>query len=100
MDLHEDSEKNLVTATFELPGIRKEDISIDIHDSRLTVSGETKISEAHEEDGYAIRERRFGKFSRTLRLPAGVKVGGGFLSQLSEDSRLTDATGRGRQGFP
>ncbi|THU94051.1 HSP20-like chaperone [Dendrothele bispora CBS 962.96] len=73
MDLHEDSSKNAVTATFELPGMKKEDIQIDVHDGRLTVSGETKTSEEHEKDGYAVRERRFGKFSRTLRLPQGVK---------------------------
>ncbi|KAG7089059.1 hypothetical protein E1B28_010769 [Marasmius oreades] len=72
MDLHEDTEKNTVTASFELPGLKKEDVQIDIHDGRLTVSGETKISEEHNKDGYAVRERRFGKFSRTLRLPQGV----------------------------
>ncbi|KAJ8080483.1 hypothetical protein PM082_017316 [Marasmius tenuissimus] len=73
MDLHEDNEKNIVTATYELPGLKKEDVNIDVHDGRLTVSGETKISSDHEENGYAIRERRFGKFSRTLQLPRGVK---------------------------
>ncbi|KAG7090449.1 hypothetical protein E1B28_009565 [Marasmius oreades] len=73
MDLHEDKEKNVVTATFELPGLQKEDVQLDVHDGRLTVSGETKISEDHEQGGYAVRERRFGKFSRTLQLPVGVK---------------------------
>ncbi|KAF5367114.1 hypothetical protein D9758_003858 [Tetrapyrgos nigripes] len=74
MDLHEDSEKNTVTATFELPGMKKEDVNIDVHDGRLTVSGETKVSEEHQDsNGWAVRERRFGKFSRTLRLPQGVK---------------------------
>ncbi|KAK7037764.1 hypothetical protein VNI00_010725 [Paramarasmius palmivorus] len=73
MDLHEDAEKNTVTATFELPGLKKEDVQIDVHDGRLTISGESKISEEHQKDGYAVRERRFGKFSRTLRLPQGVK---------------------------
>jgi HSP20 family protein len=74
MDLHEDSNKNTVTATFEIPGMKKEDVNIDIRDGRLTVSGETKSSEEHEKDGYAVHERRFGKFSRTLRLPQGIKV--------------------------
>lgn len=74
MDLHEDTEKNTVTASFELPGMKKEDVNIDVHDGRLIVFGETKISEEHEENGYAVRERRFGKFSRSLRLPQGVKV--------------------------
>ncbi|KAF8645728.1 hypothetical protein AX16_007596 [Volvariella volvacea WC 439] len=73
MDLHENKEQNLVTATFELPGIKKEDVHIDVHNGRLTVSGETNVSSEHEEKGYAVRERRYGKFSRTLQLPTGVK---------------------------
>ncbi|KAJ7166488.1 HSP20-like chaperone [Mycena crocata] len=73
MDLHEDTKANTVTATFELPGIKKEDVQIDVHNGRLTVAAESKISETHEQDGYAIRERRFGKFGRTLQLPQGVK---------------------------
>ncbi|KAJ3507785.1 hypothetical protein NLJ89_g6108 [Agrocybe chaxingu] len=73
MDLHEDKEKNVVTASFEFPGVSKQDINIDVHNNRLTVSAETKQSTEHEEAGYAVRERRFGKFSRTLQLPQGVK---------------------------
>ena len=72
MDLHENKETNTVTATFELPGLKKEDVQIDIQDGRLTISAETKISSEHDQDGYAVRERRFGKLSRTLRLPQGV----------------------------
>lgn len=75
MDLHEDKDNNTVTATFELPGLRKEDVNMEVHNGRLTVSGESKISNEHEEGGYAIRERRFGRFTRTLQLPQGVKVG-------------------------
>ncbi|KAJ3807614.1 HSP20-like chaperone [Lentinula lateritia] len=73
MDLHEDKEKNLVTATFEFPGVKKEEIQLDMHNGRLTVAAETKVSEEHEQDGYAVRERSVGKFSRTLQLPQGVK---------------------------
>ena len=74
MDLHEDKEKNLVTATFEFPGSKKEDVQLEIQNGRLTVSVENKISEEHNEGGYAVRERRYGKYSRTLQLPQGVKV--------------------------
>jgi HSP20 family protein len=74
MDLHENKENNSVTATFELPGLKKEDVQIDVHNGRLSVSGESRLSTEHEESGYAVRERRFGKFSRTLQLPQGVKV--------------------------
>ncbi|VDB84772.1 unnamed protein product [Peniophora sp. CBMAI 1063] len=73
MDVHEDKEKNVVTATFELPGLKKEDVQIDVHNSVLTVSGETKIDETKEQDGYAVRERRFGRFSRSIPVPQGIK---------------------------
>ncbi|TFY74207.1 hypothetical protein EWM64_g9805 [Hericium alpestre] len=74
MDVHEDTQSNTVTATFELPGLKKEDVQIDVHNNALTVSGETKVSSERDEKGYAVRERRFGKFSRTLPVPQGIKV--------------------------
>ena len=74
MDVHEDKEKNVVTAFFELPGLKKEDVSIDVQNDVLTVSGESKISEERDENGYAVRERRYGKFSRSIPLPKGVNV--------------------------
>ncbi|KAF8179897.1 small heat shock protein [Pholiota molesta] len=73
MDLHESTEQNLVTATFELPGVAKEDIQLDVHRNRLTVAAETKRPEEVNENGYAVRERRFGRWARTLQLPEGVK---------------------------
>lgn len=73
MDLHEDAEHNVVTATFELPGVKKEDVQIEFHNGRLTVGAESRISEERKGEGYAIRERRFGKWSRTLQLPTGTK---------------------------
>jgi len=74
MDLHEDAENNLVTASFEFPGVSKDNIQIDLHSGKVTVSAETKLSEDHNENDYAVRERRYGKYSRTLQLPQGVKV--------------------------
>ena len=73
MDLHEDNQQNIVTATFELPGLNKENVSIDVHNNVLTVSGESKIEEKRDENGYAVRERRFGKFSRSIPVPQGIK---------------------------
>ncbi|KAL1739378.1 HSP20-like chaperone [Schizophyllum fasciatum] len=73
MDLHEDAEKNVVTATFEFPGVKKEDLQLEVHNGRLTVGAETKAEEERDENGYAVRERRYGKWSRTLQLPTGVK---------------------------
>ncbi|KAI0755771.1 HSP20-like chaperone [Fomes fomentarius] len=73
MDVHEDKDKNLVTTTFDLPWLSKENVQIDIRDDVLTVSGESTISSEHNEQGYAVRERRFGKFSRSLPVPQGIK---------------------------
>ncbi|KAF9531172.1 HSP20-like chaperone [Crepidotus variabilis] len=72
LDLHEDQENNLVTAKFDFPGVSKEDIQIDVQHGKLTVSTETKQTAEGEEKGNVVRERRFGKFSRTLQLPEGI----------------------------
>lgn len=74
MNLHEDAENNLVTATFELPGLAKDNVSIDVHNGLLSVSGEVVESSERDQDGYKIKERRSGKFSRTLQLPEGTQV--------------------------
>lgn len=73
MDMHEDTKANTITAIFELPGLKKDDVTIEVHDTMLTVSGESKQRSDHDENGYAVRERRYGKFSRAIPLPPGVK---------------------------
>jgi len=73
LDVHESADHNQITATFDLPGLKKEDVQIDVHNNRLSVSGESKSSTENQQDGYVVRERRYGKFSRTLPLPAGTK---------------------------
>ncbi|KAM5536891.1 hypothetical protein V8D89_009438 [Ganoderma adspersum] len=72
VDVHEDKDKNLVTATFELPGVNKENVSIDVRNNVLTVSGESKFESDRDEHGYVVRERRFGRFARSLPVPEGV----------------------------
>ena len=81
MDVHEDAEKNIITATFELPGLTKENVHIDVKDNVLSVSGESTVSNERDEKGYSVRERRFGKFSRSLPLPQGVKVSSTFCGE-------------------
>ncbi|TFY77067.1 hypothetical protein EWM64_g6943 [Hericium alpestre] len=73
MDVHENTEKNFVTATFEFPGLKKEDVSIDVNNNILTVSGETKQDKEKKEEDYVIKERRVGKFTRSVPLPQGIK---------------------------
>src|SRR5690348_12284860 len=75
MDLHEDKDKNLVTATFELPGLKKNDVSNDINENRPTICAESKLSSERDEKGYAIREMQYGRLSSTVQIPPGLKVG-------------------------
>lgn len=53
-----------------LPGMNKDDVEISYNSGALTISGERKME--HEENGrrYHLIESRFGKFSRSLPLPA------------------------------
>jgi HSP20 family protein len=70
LDVYDDKD-NLVV-TLEVPGMKKEDIEISLHDGMLTVSGERK-DEREQTEGQAFRsERYFGKFQRSLSLPAAV----------------------------
>ena len=70
LDVYEDKDKLLVKA--ELPGMKKEDIEISLHEGSLIISGERK-SESHEEDSETSRsERFFGRFQRALELPKPV----------------------------
>jgi HSP20 family protein len=56
----------------DLPGIKKEDIDIDVQNNVLTISGERKTKkEVKEEDYYKI-ESQYGKFSRSFTLPEKV----------------------------
>lgn len=80
MDLYENPDKNLVTATFELPGLTKDNVSIDIHNGNLAISGETSQSTEQKEQGFSIKERKSGRFTRTIKLPDGTKVSNRFPS--------------------
>jgi len=56
----------------ELPGVKKEDINIDVDDNTLTISGERKISDEHKDDTFYKVESYYGKFERSFSLPEDV----------------------------
>jgi HSP20 family protein len=56
-----------VIITAELPGVRSEDLDISIHRDSVTFSGE-RHTETEEARGYHRRERRGGRFVRTVSL--------------------------------
>jgi len=68
MDIYQDKNSNLVYET-SLPGMKKEDITINVTDNYMTISGETKTNEEVKEGNYYYRESRSGKFTRTVPLP-------------------------------
>lgn len=89
--MHENVEDNTVTAMFDLPGIERDQVNIDVNQDRLTVSGETSTDEKRDEHGYTVRERSCGKFSRTLVLPQGTNVSVWFVPFLFRLTFLASA---------
>jgi HSP20 family protein len=56
----------------DLPGIKPEEVKIEVEDDILTVSGEHQESKEKKDKDYVRRERRYGSFSRSMALPPGV----------------------------
>ena len=70
VDVREDETQFHVVA--ELPGLAKDDVDITLEDGVLTISGEKKDERDENKDGYHLRERHYGRFSRSFRLPTDV----------------------------
>lgn len=62
-----------MTVTCEVPGIKKEDIKVDIKDGALVIKGERKLEKKEEEDKYTRIERTYGSFQRRILLPDNVE---------------------------
>ena len=70
MDLVETDEDLVLRA--DLPGVKGEDVNIEVKDGTLTVSGERRAEHEEGSEGFYRVERAFGSFSRSLSLPRGV----------------------------
>ena len=71
VDVYETDDAYVVNA--ELPGMKKDDISIDVKDGILTVRGERRSETEVKEKRYYRKERVFGSFQRSFSLPEGVE---------------------------
>ena len=61
--------KNAYHIKADIPGIKKEDIDVSVHDGVLEISAETKSEEETKEGDKVIRkERRYGKYFRSMTL--------------------------------
>ena len=70
MDLVEAGDHYVLRA--DLPGMNEGDVSIEINDNVLTISGERRDEREEERQGWHRVERSFGHFSRSLTLPEGI----------------------------
>jgi HSP20 family protein len=70
LDLFEN--KDQFTVRVELPGLKKEEINISLHDGALTISGEKKSEETQTQASNYREERIFGRFQRSIALPSAV----------------------------
>jgi len=74
MDLIETADQYVLRA--DLPGLSDDDVNIQLEDNVLTISGERRTQQEHQEEGYYRIERAFGGFARSLTLPEGVDPDG------------------------
>ncbi len=70
MDLVEYDDHFVLRA--DLPGMGEDDVSIELRDNTLTLSGERRAEHEDRQSGFYRLERQFGKFSRALSLPEGI----------------------------
>jgi len=71
VDILESRDSYLIRA--ELPGMKKEEISVEFKDGSLTLSGEKKFEEPADGVTYHRSERASGKFARSFHLPQTIK---------------------------
>jgi HSP20 family protein len=72
IDVFEEGDDVVVKA--ELPGMKKEDLSVNFSDGTVTISGEKRQEEKIDQKNYHMIERSFGSFTRSLRMPAEVQT--------------------------
>jgi HSP20 family protein len=67
------TESEVVIHTAPIDG-KLESVDVTVEGDLLTIRGETKPEDNYPTESYLLRERRFGKFSRALRIPLSVKA--------------------------
>jgi HSP20 family protein len=72
IDIIEKDGELLLTA--ELPGMKKEDVQLEIADNMLILKGEKKEEKEKKEGAYGVFERNYGAFERSFTLPHSVEL--------------------------
>ncbi len=84
VDIYEDAQK--LALTFEVPGIKPENVDVRVENNTLTVKGERTFSNDQKEENFRRIERRYGSFVRSFTLPQTVDTEG--VSARSEHGVL------------
>jgi HSP20 family protein len=73
LDLSED--QNNLIVEVELPGVKKDDLEVSVHNGVLSISGERPVVESEQKDATYYRQERFhGRFHRSITLPKPVEL--------------------------
>lgn len=73
VDVYETRDEVIVSC--EIPGLRRsDDVHIEVQDRQVHISGVVEREEDREEDAFIQKERFYGRFARTVSLPAEVKA--------------------------
>jgi HSP20 family protein len=62
------------TVRVDLPGMKKDDVKVELTEGVLTISGERKDEKEEKHEGYYRSERSYGSFYRQIPLPEGAKA--------------------------
>jgi HSP20 family protein len=65
---------NRLVTRVDLPGMKKEDVTVEVTDGHLTLSGERKHETEEKKENVYRSEREYGSFCRVVPLPEGVKL--------------------------
>ena len=65
-------EDDVLRMTANVPGLKPEEIKVEVAEDLVTISGEHGEESEHEDGAFLRRERRFGAFSRSVRLPQPI----------------------------
>jgi HSP20 family protein len=65
-------DKTSVTVTVDLPGMEGKDVEVTLSPNGLTIRGEREVEKEEEGREYYRRERSYGRFHRTISLPADI----------------------------
>jgi HSP20 family protein len=70
IDVYQKDDQLVIKA--DLPGLRKDEVSVEIADDAVTIQGERKTERQDEREGYFRSERSYGSFCRVIPLPEGA----------------------------